>query len=380
MIVRGWHVFNNTLFVVSGDNLYLIDINGTVSASLGTLSTSTGRVSMQNNGLASAGVGGNQLIIVDGSGGYIWDVATSTFSNIGTGGGFPTTGASQVAYIDGYFVIIQADTMNVFCSDLYDGTTWNALATNPVQGAPDNVMGIINHQQQLWIIKQYTSEVFYDAGTATSVGFPFARVPGAVIDYGTVAPWAITRASNTVFFLAMERDNEDGEFIGIVSINGYQTQVVSPAAINYQISQMTLISDAFSYSYSDGGHTFIVFTFPTGNKTFVYDTTTQMWHERSTYAGSGFYNINRHISDNYIFFNGNHYVSDYSNGNIYQMSSSFFSDNGVPIVSTRVAQHIVEKNTFDNAFFTRLQLEIEAGTGLGSAVASPNMIPCTFTT
>ena len=46
-----------------------------------------------------------------------------------------------------------------------------------------------------------------------------------------------------------------------------------------------MLSDAFGYCYSDGGHTFYVLTFPSGNATWVYDATTAMWHERSTWTG-----------------------------------------------------------------------------------------------
>jgi hypothetical protein len=359
-VARGMHIFNGVMFVVAGSDLYSIASDGTVSSSLGTLSTSSGRVSMADNGIAASGIGGNQLMIVDGVAGYIYNVSTLTFSNISSN--FPAGGASQVTYIDGYFVVIGTSTMNAYASELYDGLTWDALATSPISGAPDILQAVINSHQQIWFIKEYTAEVWYDAGVPTSTGFPFARVPGAVIDYGTVAPFSLVRAENTIFWVASQRNNDVGEFVGIVMLNGYQPQVISPPAINYQIGQMVDISDATSYSYSEGGHTFVVFTFPTGNATYVYDTTTEMWHERSFYSGVGLYTINRHVGDCYCFLNGKHYVSDYRNGNIYEMSSAYLDDNGTAIVSTRVAQHIYEQNELDNIFFSKLQVDLEVGT------------------
>ena len=195
---------------------------------------------------------------------------TSSVSSLGN------TGVSQITYIDGYFVGIGTNTMNAFSSNLYDGTTWNALATSPISAAPDTLQSVINSHQMIWFIKQYTSEVFYDAGTPTSEGFPFSRVPNAVIDYGTMAPWSIVRAENTIFFVAQQRLNEGGEFIGIVAINGFSAEVISHQAINYQISQMGDISGVTAYAYAEGGHTFVVFNFP--KITYVFDTTTKMWH------------------------------------------------------------------------------------------------------
>jgi hypothetical protein len=279
---------------------------------------------------------------------------TSSVSSLGT------TGVSQISYIDGYFVGIGTNTMNAFSSNLYDGTIWNALATSPISAAPDTLQSVINSHQMIWFIKQYTSEVFYDAGTPTSEGFPFSRVPNAVIDYGTMAPWSIVRAENTIFFVAQQRLNEGGEFIGIVAINGFSAEVISHQAMNYQISQMGDISGVTAYAYAEGGHTFVVFNFP--QITYVFDTTTKMWHERSYYSGSGQYILNRHLGECYCYFQNKHYVSDYrNNGNIYEISSDFLDDDGVLIISMRVAQHLPDKNTLDNVFFSKIQIDMETG-------------------
>ena len=78
-IVRGSHVFNSLTYVVVGSGLYSITSNGTISSSLGTLTTSSGRVEMSDNGLSPTG--GNQLIIVDGSNSYyVYVVSSSAFS------------------------------------------------------------------------------------------------------------------------------------------------------------------------------------------------------------------------------------------------------------------------------------------------------------
>ena len=126
-------------------------------------------------------------MIVDGACGYVYNASTGIFTTI-SGGGWPAAGAGTLTYIDGYFVIGNGNSMSASASNLYDGTTWNALATSPISAGPDLVQAVINVHQQLWIIKEYTSEVWYDAGTPTTQGFPFSRISGAVIDYGTPAP------------------------------------------------------------------------------------------------------------------------------------------------------------------------------------------------
>lgn len=356
LAVRGMHVFNGLMFVVSGSYLYSIDTAGNVSSILGTLVSSTGRVSMDDNGLASAGIGGNQLIVCDGNRTYIYNVSTSTFSTI-------TQAISMVAFIDGYFVGSLTGTMSYVVSNLYDGTVWNALATSPVEASSDILMGLANHTQQLWLIKQTTTEVWYDAGTPTSQGSPFARIPGAVIGYGTYAPWTLARGDSSLFWLGWQLNNKSSELVGIVKLDGYTPTVISPPAINYQISQMADCTDAFGYCYSAEGHTFYVITFPTGNATFVFDATTSMWHERSTYLTGSAYQVNRHVGNCYACFNHKHYVGDYRNGNIYELSSSRFDDAGLPLVRVRQSQHLFDKASSDNIFIQRLVLEAETGMG-----------------
>ena len=129
--VRGMHVLNGLLYVVAGGNLYGVAAAGVVSPALGLLSTGSGRVLMADNGTGSTGAGGNQLMIADGTAGYVYNAATGVFGKV-AGGGFPAAGAGSLTYIDGYFIAAAPGSMTVSASNLYDGTTWNGLAASPV--------------------------------------------------------------------------------------------------------------------------------------------------------------------------------------------------------------------------------------------------------
>jgi hypothetical protein len=352
--VRGMHPFNNLVYIVAGNSLYSRDSSGTLSASLGTLSTSTGYVSMRDNGLTVSGVGGNQLAIADGADTYIYNVNTGVFAA-------QTKPASMIAYIDGYFVIVVPNSMSYQVSNLFDGTTWNALATSPVSATSDLLKAVENLHQQLWLVKQTSTEVWYNAGIATSVGSPFLRIHGAVIDYGTNAPWTVTRGDNSMFFLAWQRSGDSSELVGVVRVDGYTPKVISPPSLNYRMHQMSTTTDAFGYCYSENGHTFYVITFPAGNATYAYDTTTGLWHERSAYKEP--YAIGRHVGNCYAFFDNKHLIGDYQSGNIYEMKSTYYTDNGDPIVSVRQAPFIFDMDSFDNVFIQRLIIDIESGIG-----------------
>ena len=350
--VRGMHAFNNLMYAVIGNSLYSINTAGVYSNVLGTLNTSSGRVDMRDNGMAANGLGGNQLMIVDGQNGYIWNVSTSSFTTI-SGGGWPGTPPAHVIYLDGYFIVTFVNSMISYASNLFDGTNWSSLAYAQATSSVDNIKTVSDLSEQIWFIKQNTSECWYNNGVATAVGFPYTRVSAGVLDGGTPAEWSVARMQSNLFMLGSVRNNELGEMVGIVMLANGAFTVVSPVAINYQISQWPTYSDAFGYCYSEGGHSFYVLTSPSGNQTFVYDVTTQMCHERSTYTNNP-YAYGRHLSNCYCFFNGNHYVGDYQSGNIYQMSSNIYTDNGQPLISVRVAQHLSDKKTLNNQFFKRI--------------------------
>lgn len=360
-VVRGGRVFNNLLYVVVADHLYSITSAGVVSAALGTLNTNSGRVDIKDNGLASLGVGGNQLIIVDGGDGYIYNVVTGTFSVIASPG-FPAN-ASSVAYMDGYFIVTDPSSMSYNVSNLYDGLVWNALATSPVQATPDTISKVYNLHNQLWFIKKLSSEVWYNAGISTTVGSPFNRMTGAIIDYGTEAPWSVASGDNSLFWVATQKHNDSYQFVGVVELNGYTPIQIAPPPIIYQMNQWTRYDDVTGYCYSEGGHTFYVVTSPSSNQTFVYDVTTKLWHERSRYVDNP-YTIGRHHSDHYFHFNGKHYISEYDSGNIMEMSSAYYKDGTDPLVSIRQAQHLFEKDgMLRNVFYRKLVIDMEMGVG-----------------
>ena len=368
---RGQHAFNGLNFVVTSNILYSIDDLGVVSDPIGRLTTKSGRVSIQDNGLLSNGIGGNQLIIVDGKAGWIYDVIAKTFNKVYSAG-FPAN-PTHVEYIDGYFIVTD-DTMNAYASELYDGTTWKALATTPVESAPDNVRVPVAYGEELIFIKEYTTEFYANNGTPTINGFPFSRISGAVAPTGTSSPWSVCQGAGSIFWLATERKKNHGEFIGPVLLTGETTTTpVGNQAIIYIMSQWQDRENAFTYSYSAEGHTFFVVTSPGDNQTLVYDSTTNMWHERSTYVDSPF-KFGRHIGNSYTYFNGMHLIGDYKSGNIYRMSSDRFTDIGKPIVCIRRTSHLFDKQGLERLFISKFEIDADIQLVKGSAKAEAQAV------
>jgi len=283
--------------------------------------------------------------------------ATPTITIAAPQGSYPPANPTYVEYLDGYFIVGNA-SLKFYVSMLYDGTLWSGLATAAVSAGNDNVQTCISCMQQIAFIGSKTIEVWADAGVSTLTGSPFQRVQGAVMTYGTPAPYSVVKMDNSIVFLG---NQGNGEFFGVLQMIGYTPQKVSTPAIDYLISKASTLSTAYAYTRTQEGHNFYVLTIPAINSTLVYDTTTQMWHEWSWNNGSN-YSPGRHIGQSYCVFNSMEYLGSYLDGSIYQLSPYFYTDNGLPIASFRTSPHEIDKDSKSPVFFDCLQLDCETGT------------------
>lgn len=358
--IRGQLRYSSTaLFVVSSDKFYEIGTGGSVTLR-GTLNTTTGTVSMAHNGPNN----GQQVCIVDGTDLYIWDSNAADFKVI-TDSGDPDydvdcpAGATHVVFMDGYFVINDPSNDGRFYSSAgYDGTSWTNTAFATAERNPDKLQAIHVNGRELWLLGETTTEVWYNAGTAT---FPFAPMSNAYIDTGCVAPYSVASASGTMFWLGA---NEQGQGLVIMS-TGLAPQIISTPGIANQIQQMTTISDAHGYVYQAYDHLFYVLTFPTEAKTFVFDPAIKMWHEWSSDG------IGRHKGQNHSFFAGKHIIGDYLSGKLYYLDYSKYTDDGATITRIRRSPHIHADGK--KLFHSTLKVAIEGGVG-NDDVANPQMM------
>ena len=104
--IRGIYNARGRCIVIVGDAINEVFADGTFVL-LATLPDSTGIVEMADNGVASYGVGGDQIILLTNGLGYIYNLLTDTLVRI-IDLGFPIN-ANQVVYLDGYFIVTNLD-------------------------------------------------------------------------------------------------------------------------------------------------------------------------------------------------------------------------------------------------------------------------------
>lgn len=342
--VRGLWQFGGYMYAVCGTSLYKLDTAYTATL-LGTV-TGTGPVSMSDNG--------TQLFIACNPDGFIYNANTGAFTQI-TDIDFP--GAVNVGYLDGYFVFNEPNSQKVWVTSLLDGLTVDPLDFASAEGSPDGLVSLIIDHREAWLFGTNSIEVWYDAGGAD---FPLARIQGAFLEIGCSAAYSVAKLDNSVFWLG-----SDARGNGIVyRANGYTGQRISTHALEFAIQSYGDISDAIAYTYQQDGHSFYMIIFPTAGKTWGYDVSTNLWHERAGFSNGAFV---RHRSNCQVNFNNEIIVGDYENGNLYAFDLNTYADNSQPQKWVRSWRALpTGQNNLKRTAQHSLQLDCESGVGLES--------------
>jgi hypothetical protein len=220
----------------------------------------------------------------------------------------------------------------------------------------DNLVTHMENNREAWEIGERTTEVWFNSG---GTNFSFSRIPGVGPQIGCAARDSIARCGQQLAWLGR---NEQGQNIVVIT-SSYTWEKISTAAIDYEIAQYPVVSDAIGYGYEEGGELFYMLTFPTADVTWCFDFTSQFWHQRASYdPNAGVFH--RHRSNCFMDFGDVRIVGDYQSGQLHQMSRSFFTDAGNPLRCVRRTPHLWLKATRERMFFAQLQVEFTPGVGL----------------
>jgi hypothetical protein len=350
--IRGMWKFGDFLYVASGGKLYRVDGNFAVTE-LGLINGS-GPVSMADNGI--------QLFVACNPSAFIYNANTGVFAQI-TDPDFP--GAVSVGYLDSYFVFNEPNSQRVWVTSLLDGTAIDPLDFASAEGNPDNIVSLMVDHREVWLFGNNTVEVWYNAGLAD---FPLARIEGAFMETGCLAPYSVAKLDNAVFWLG-----SDARGNGIVYRNqGYNAQRVSTHAIEWQIQQYGVLNDAIGYSYQQDGHSFYVLVFPTAQATWVFDVATGAWHERAYWDGVQY---RRHRSNCQANFAGQVLVGDWENGRVYAFDPEVYQDNGEAQRWLRSWRALpTGQNTLKRTAHHALQMDCETGIGINTGQGSNSQV------
>lgn len=338
-------------YVVHRGVLYEINNVG-VATNVGMLATTTGRVSMAHNGV--------QIMVVDGTSGYIYNTSTATFSTIVFGF---TIAPITVTCLSRRFIVSNVTTGiegRFYVSAVDDGTTWNALDFANAESNPDGIVSVWSGNGQLNLLGNQTSEFWGNSG---ALDFAFTALQGTATEWGLAARWSIAKYDNSFAMLVKNRMGQ----VMVAKMSGYLPEKISTPDIDEIINNYADTADATAYSYMLGGHPMYVISFPSAGYTWLYDGSTGMWSSLKSYGDT------RHVGEFSFTLLGSTVLADYSTGRLYKLRNNVYTDNGASIDRELITETIASTD-LDDIQVDCVRIDIETGVGLTSGQGSNPMI------
>ena len=355
--VRGfWKAASGRVFVAVGNKVHELFANLT-HIERGTLSTLAGLVTFADNGL--------QLLAVDGVG--VLGLTLATNATVTVIDNFPP-GATHVAVVDNTFLANEGGTQRIQYSAVGNGYSWDPLDVISAEALPDDVVGLIAFGRQVYVQGDGSFQQFWNSGDANR---PFVPVEGSTVEVGCIAPGSIAKDEGGVYWLGA--DERGGP--RVYKASGGQVTPVSTPAMDAAFTGSNdepayVLEDARGYTFRMDGHVYYVLTFPSSDKTWLYDATTQGWSEYLEWTNGRW---TRHRSNCAIFAFGRQLVGDYINGKLYELSSNVYANAGRPMRALRAAAYLTKDQTQFSVGSIEVVCERGVGLTLGQG-ANPQMM------
>jgi len=325
----GLLALKDTAYAVSGNQVFQLD-NTFAATVIGTINTVTGNVSMC--------AGSKYIMIVDGTGGWYYDVVAEDWQPI-TDPDFPSAPTS-CAEQQGYFLVNDSGTQSVYqCVEVGDPTKWDQFTRFQCNFESSYlsypVVSVYSINGRLFVFTLGFIQVYTNAGKA---GVTFREDKNLIFSYGALNQGAIAKgtagaqgeeAPQFLIFISRTADGTKK----IMKTSGNPPKVISTPSVDWRLNQLTHPEDVVSFTWSENGQTFAHFNFVTDKQTIVYNVTNDTFFDLS-YNGK-----NRYFGQCFMNFQDKKLMSSYLDSTLYEMSENYLSNNGIPIHRTLITEN-----------------------------------------
>jgi len=240
-------------------------------------------------------------------------------------GGFPSPHIPQPVMLDGYMTLAEQNSVDIYNSWINNPYSWNPLDFVSAESFADPVVSIARQNSFILAFGENNTEWFFDAAYET--GSPFARQAELLLQTGIVAPNAIVQSEQFCLWVG----RSDAGKYSVWVLDSTKPREVSTEYIERLLSSETNISSVTGYGLRVTGHFLFIINLPTANKTLVYDLEESMWHEWA-------YNGLEMPFPAFTDAAGTPLLQHTSNGRIYALSDSIYSDFDQGITCTAITQ------------------------------------------
>lgn len=338
----------DTVYIVSGRDLYSMTEAGTVTLIASNL------FSLSTRAIFDEAINpSRKLFITNGGIPVEYDGATAQKL---TDPQAPKL-ATHLSIFDTYLIANQTDSQKIEYSNVGQPTVFTGeFVQAEVQS--DDVVFVGVGWDEIAAFGKTSLQFFYNDGST-----PFVNKPGAIVQEGCIAPYSVKLIDNAWFYINHERR--------VVRLNGRQPVVLS-VPIDKVLNGLTTVTDAIGDQLTVGGRTFYVLTFPTDDKTIVYDYSLNEWCGEwgSWSTENTAYSRYRGNCVLYVPEWGVHLVGDYNNGKIYKADVDTYKD-GTGIIRSAWTTGNIDHGTSLRKRSIRLRFRLKRGEGDINTTESP---------
>lgn len=193
---------------------------------------------------------------------------------------YPTSTVPGEAYLDATTYVMD-NKARIYGSGLNDLATWDALNNLVAQIEPDG--GVYLAKQLVYVIafKQWSTEVFYDAGNAA--GSPLAPVQGAKVNFGCRNAGTVQEVEGVLIWVSSTKAGA----VGAHTMEGLKAVAIDDPATS-RLLQSVDYTGCYSFGCRIGAHKLYVVTFPASNLTLCYELDSGLWSQWTDTNGNYF--------------------------------------------------------------------------------------------
>ncbi len=337
-------LFSDAAVVVSGENVYLVAINGIVTLCTGTV-PGFEIVDLDGAVNTSGTTSVDEVRIATGSGLYLLTgttVAAETFPD--------DAGVTSIMALRGFWFAVRADSQIGYIK--IPGGSWQALDAVSAEKQPDALLSVWPLGDLTVFLGAASIEGWAFTGTASP---PIAPVPGQTFDHvGLLSKAAVTSNDSALYFVGSD-----------FAVYEYATypKAVSDFALN-EIIRNTDPSMIRMGSLNLGQHNYIILRLAS-DATWVLDLATRIW---SPWASKGLAYFKPHL---FSQIGGRALAFDSSTGQVWTMTPGGMSDEEDEVI--RRFTGVVSLNGGEG-FADSISLDVKVGGGLVSGQGSDPQI------
>lgn len=345
---RGLYTDPYTGYIVAANDqeVILFYPNSSFAATLGLANPTAAFMSFESINSAP-----RTVVLHNGIAGWILDLSTSSLSQI-TDPNFPPNSQRSPAlipgwaYIDGTLYAMDFQGGIWGTSGMDNAANWGGLNLVKASSNADAGVALAKQLNYLVALKQYTTQVFYDAGNAAP-GSPLSPVPDSQIPFGCFGAYTVQSIDNTLLWVTSNKTASPQ----VIQMDNLASKIVSTPTIDKILDNVTFTAQGsnissvggpgtfgglFSWVLKHGGHRFYAITSIYLNITLVYDLDQKLWYIWTDPNGnywpvSALSYVPPSVTSGSVVVNAAHLAQDYNNGNIYYLDNDavYPNDNGV---------------------------------------------------